>query len=102
MAPSLKTFRKFGFNDGQSQRIREAIRHYELHHTGKRPTNTMEKINTIMDSNGVECIPPGHNSRSPEILYINEGDSYMTTVLFVGGRFRLGCWGDIVERGNYD
>lgn len=102
MAPTLKTFRQFGFADDQAQQIREVIQHYERHYSGKRPVVTMNKIDAIMDSNGVECIPPGHNSRSPEILYINEGDTYATTVLFLNGRFRLGCWGDIVERGNYD
>lgn len=102
MAPSLKAFRKFGFADDQAQQIREAIRHYEKYHSGKRPVVTMNKIDTIMNSSGVECIPPGHNSRSPEILYVNEGATGATTVMFVNGRFRLGCWGDIVERGNYD
>lgn len=51
---------------------------------------------------GVEYIPQGHNRRSPEIEYLNAGDTYAATLLYVNGRFRVGCWGDIVERGNYD
>lgn len=104
MAPSLKAFRKFGFPEEQSKEIRNEIQNYERRFPLKRPVPryTMDAINRIMNSNGVEYIPPGNNSRSPGIMYINEGHTYTTTVLFVNGRFRLGCWGDIVERGNYD
>lgn len=51
---------------------------------------------------GVEHIERGHNQRSPAIDYLNAGDTYSMTLLYVNGRFRVGCWGDIVERGNYD
>lgn len=51
---------------------------------------------------GVEYIPAGSNKRSPAITYLNTGDCYDLTLMYVNGRFRLGCWGDIVERGNYN
>lgn len=51
---------------------------------------------------GVEHIREGKNSRSPAIDYLNSGDTYGMTVLYVSGRFRAGCWGDYAERGNYD
>jgi hypothetical protein len=50
---------------------------------------------------GVEYINKGSNRRSPAIDYLNTGDTYAVTLLYVNGRFRVGCWGDIVERGNY-
>lgn len=50
---------------------------------------------------GVEHIDAGTNARSPAIDYLNTGDSYDLTLLYIRGRFRVGCWGDIVERGNY-
>ena len=50
---------------------------------------------------GVEHIPHGSNQRSPAIDYLNAGDTYDLTLLYVRGQFRAGCWGDIVERGNY-
>jgi hypothetical protein len=49
---------------------------------------------------GVEGIR-GHNDQSPDIEYLNAGDTSETTLLYVRGKFRVGCWGDIVERGNY-
>lgn len=51
---------------------------------------------------GVEGIERGHNQRSPAIEYLNAGDTYEITLLYVRGQFRVGCWGDIVERGHYD
>lgn len=50
---------------------------------------------------GVEYIPAGTGSKSPVIEYCNTGDPYASTLIFVRGRYRVGCWGDIVERGNY-
>ena len=51
---------------------------------------------------GVESIHQGSNQRSPAIDYLNTGDSYELTIMYIRGRFRIGCWGDIVERGNYN
>lgn len=50
---------------------------------------------------GVEHIAAGRNAKSPAIDYLNTGDSYELTILYIRGRFRVGCWGDIVETGNY-
>lgn len=68
---------------------------------GTRPTVTLEKIDAILGTHGVEFIEAGSGSRSPSITYCNTGDTYDQTVLWVNGRFQIGCWGDIVERGNY-
>ncbi len=35
--------------------------------------------------------------------YLNTGDTYATTIIrFTDGRYRVGDWGTIVERGNYN
>jgi hypothetical protein len=49
---------------------------------------------------GVEHIRAGHNRRSPAVEYLNSGDTYDLTLLHINGRFSVGCWGDIVERGS--
>jgi hypothetical protein len=59
-------------------------------------------VDAILRTFGVESIPPGHNSRSPAIDYCNSGDTYAATLMWTNGRYRVGSWGDIVERGNYD
>ena len=61
----------------------------------------LEAINDLMDACGVEYIPAGRNRRSPSIEYINVGDTYLDTIMWTRGRDAVGCWGDIVERGNY-
>jgi hypothetical protein len=59
--------------------------------------------NVLSGGFGVETIglPDGcfDNCRQPEltIKYVNHGDTYDTTLLWVGGRYRVGSWGDIVE-----
>jgi hypothetical protein len=62
----------------------------------------MERIDKVLRTYGVESTPPGKNQKSPAIVYCNTGETYDTTVLKINGRFRVGCWGDIVERGNYE
>ena len=64
-------------------------------------TVKLEAINDLMDAHGVEFIPAGNNKRSPSIEYVNVGETYRDTVLWTRGRYIVGCWGDIVERGNY-
>ena len=57
----------------------------------------------ITEGYGVEGVSAGHNAKSPAFDYVNQGDTYATTLLWIAGRgYRVGCWGDIVERGNYD
>lgn len=68
----------------------------------ERPYTQLERIDAILGTFGVEYIPAGRGAKSPAIHYCNAGDTYATTILEVNGRFRIGCWGDIVERGNYE
>ena len=72
------------------------------YHDGKHRYSRMAAIDKVLHTYGVEYTPAGHNSKSPAIYYCNAGDPYSTTMLKINGRFRVGCWGDIVERGNYD
>jgi hypothetical protein len=72
------------------------------YHDGRHRYSRMRAIDKVLGTYGVEDIDAGHNRRSPAIRYCNTGDPYDTTVMFIRGRFRVGCWGDIVERGHYD
>ena len=62
----------------------------------------MDAINNLLEMYGVEYTARGKNKKSPPIEYCNAGDTYNVTILFVNGRYRIGDWGSIVERGNYD
>jgi hypothetical protein len=61
----------------------------------------VEAIFSDLGTFGVEHQPAGSNRLSPSFDYLNAGDSYELTLIYIRGRFRVGCWGDIVERGNY-
>jgi len=73
---------------------------------GKRWVDNQSRLSRIdallPNTHGVEYISPGSNDKSPAIWYCNTGDTYGATVMRVKGRFRLGAWGDIVEKGNYE
>ncbi len=102
--PTIKAMQSRGFTLEQSTSVRAEMERFHERHWrgGVRPVKTLERINAIIDGHGVEHIQRGHNARSPAIDYVNAGDPYDNTVMFVSGRFIIGCWGDIVERGNYD
>lgn len=67
------------------------------------PLNTVKlsMASEITGDCGVEYIPAGKGSKSPSIEYVNTGDPYRATIMWTGGRYRVGCWSDIVEQGNY-
>lgn len=60
-----------------------------------------EKRFSDLGTFGVESISKRSSRRSPAFVYLNAGESYGMTILHVNGQFRVGNWGDIVERGNY-
>jgi hypothetical protein len=62
----------------------------------------MAAANKIMMGNDVEYISPGHNQKSLAIYYVNLGDTYATTLMRINGRYVVGSWGNIVEKGSYD
>ena len=103
MVPTVKFMMRHGFEREEAETIPRThgrfCRRYPSGNT--RPSKTLQQISDVMDGCGVESIPAGHNSRSPGIEYVNMGDAYDTTVMWTG-RFRIGSWGDIVERGSYD
>ncbi len=62
----------------------------------------MAMLDELCETFGVEYIPEGRSAKSPAIEYLNAGDTYVATLLYVAGNYRVGCWGDIVERGDYE
>ena len=95
--PSIKTLTA-AFGAEKAVRIRVIM---EMPPQPCHASSRLELIDDVLGSHGVEHIPHGSNSKSPTIWYCNMGDTYATTVLQVNGSFRVGCWGDIVERGRY-
>lgn len=57
-----------------------------------------ELINDVIGTCGVEHL--GYDRRANRhIYYCNAGDTYATTICFVGDSLVVRCWGDYAERG---
>lgn len=48
----------------------------------------------ILGGDGVEYV----HHRGQDIYYVNMGDPYITTLLRVNGKLRIGDWGSLIER----
>lgn len=54
-------------------------------------------IDRLLKTCGVEYL--GYHKRAGQhVHYCNAGDAYYATILFIGDRLVVGCWGDLVER----
>lgn len=67
-----------------------------------RPSNfralKRKAINLLAETHGVELL--GIHKRSGQLAYyLNAGDTYATTIIFIGGRMTIGSWGDAIESG---
>jgi hypothetical protein len=103
MIPSVKTIVAIGCSNETAGKIRTLIENFEARYPlGTRPTKTLGKIGELLGHPEVCSIPRGKNAKSPSISYVNAGDTYSTTMMWVNGRFKVGNWGTIVERGNYN
>lgn len=62
----------------------------------------MYMLNDLLEGHGVEGQSAGTNAKSPQFKYVNMGDTYDMTIMYIYGRgFKVSDWGTIVERGNY-
>ena len=70
----------------------------QLWHTDRYRGRARPAIDKILGTYGVEHL--GYSKRTKhEVYYCNAGDTYATTILFIGPHLRVGCWGDLMERG---
>ena len=74
---------------------------YHASHVLAQALRDCERRYSDLGTFGVEHLYAGRGRNSPAITYLNAGDAYEWTILYVRGQFLVGCWGDIVDRGNY-
>lgn len=55
------------------------------------------KIDRQIATHGVEFLGI-HKRTGEDVYYCNAGDTYATTIIFIGPRLTVGCWGDLVEK----
>lgn len=112
MIPTAKTIAaRLGVAAETARAIRRAI---EAHERSGAPfaAGTLDAIAAMIGADGAGLILPGDGPRSPSIEYANLGETYAPTILYLDGvssggrstgrgRWAVGSWGDIVERGRY-
>lgn len=105
--PSVKTLSRCitcSPSEGWAKKLHklcERFDHYQPEISDSRARYILTEASEIMGFFETEYIAAGSNANSTAIHYVNTGDPYKTTLMIVDGKFRVGCWGDIVERGNY-
>lgn len=89
----------------QAAELRKALESFqrqEWQHISFDAAAVLEQCNTLLDGHGIEGAAESGNCRRG-FSYVNRGDSYDTTIVFVStghdtGYFYLGSWADFVER----
>jgi len=89
--PSVRTLMtRLHVAQAQAEELRVAMRH-------KR---ALRRYNRMAGLHGVEsfCFPENSPNPAFECLYVNTGETYGTTLLRVNGIYRVGSWGNVMER----
>lgn len=101
--PSIKTITTrllHGLNETEQRVYSKEIRNAML---WKRDhNNALKEINKIIGGHGIEFIaqnPYGVSERDfgEHFEYVNMGDTYVPTVIYHRGKFKIASWGDLVE-----
>jgi len=71
-----------------------------------RPTMShmrMTALDAELETYGVEFVRGNGTRNTQSFEYCNTEETYATTIIRMqSGQYRVGNWGDIVERGNYE
>lgn len=69
-----------------------------------RRTMALHAIDRLLGTYGVEPLGTVDVHDGPAFEYCNAGDTYATTLIYMRDTdtLRIGCWGDLVERGLVD
>ena len=58
---------------------------------------TMEALNEVLGGYGVEAIFR-EGELFPDLTYVNRGETYLPTLIYMNGEVILASWGDVVEQ----
>lgn len=101
--PSVETLGLITGDKAKARRLRDILESIGFGPVCKAMKRIEAEGLLSISTYGVEVIHKGKGAKSPSIMYLNNGDSYTWTLLYIYGKgFRVGCWGDIVERGKYE
>lgn len=96
-AASIKSLMQIKDVTEEDAKAIRAIWHASWRGGENNKVTARERIDAILRTCGVEWLGV-HKRLGKAVYYCNAGDTYATTVIFIGGRLVVGCWGDLVER----
>lgn len=99
-ADAIRNMWKGEWTDDFSRDIRTVIeRVHQLHHghLESRRYGRQLAVDVLGEFHGVEYL--GKNRHGQDVDYLNAGDTYTPTLIFVGDRMFISCWGQLVESG---
>jgi hypothetical protein len=104
----MRLLRKIDVMDSlkQARRIAKAeldfLRNHDPEYSGCHISHAvvkaLEKAEAYLRSKDENWTFGVESTSEPDIIYLNAGDTYAETLLFHNGTFKIGCWGDIVEK----
>lgn len=110
--PSIKTLRERLDLDPKTARLARAILDGSIHGTTLEPVKEwysrlynrpfqyetkMQALNVLLGGYGVEGVPDPDSFHNPGLVYVNMGDTYVTTICYWHQNFYVASWGDMVE-----
>lgn len=92
----------FKFSEADAKKLRRIVAQAKREDDPKATDHALDKINDLVGGYGVEAIEGNWHDRYYQnivALYVNRGDTYVTTMLYdtVRGTWHVSSWGDFVE-----
>lgn len=75
----------------------DALKIRHIWKTTKSRQEAREEIDKVLRTYGVEYLGQ-HRRTGREVYYCNTGESYATTVVFIGPSLYVNCWADYAEK----
>jgi len=75
--------------------VREWVR--ECYHPPSKHERIAYALNELLSACGVEAVFAESDDKWPAFEYLNMGDTYDVTLIYSGGKWSVGTWGDYAE-----
>lgn len=75
----------------------DALKIRSIWKTTKSRQEAREEIDKVLRTYGVEYLGQ-HKRTGRAVYYCNTGESYASTLVFIGPSLYVGCWADYVEK----
>lgn len=97
VTPELAKRIRYLWKEASRKEILSVLAPLKLHYYPTTWRGRMMAINLVAEYYGVEYL--GRNKNGEGVYYLNAGDTYTDTIMFINSRMILSSWGQLVESG---